>query len=231
MRCPIFDRGRCSPEARTSPEDDTAEPRATTVLQARRRAIMSKGLPSSMSAGRRSGQNGQDSARPGPTRGTALWEGGLDMSSLEHAEAHEALLKCLEEDPARPKLPNLDAFLHPLLEAMDPENCIEEEYHPHNDSVYMWKGLRLLMNRGEMGTFDSACVIRHNAKEGGEKVIEAVLNARGGAGGCSTPSSPTSADDADNTSAAAAPAAAASAAAAADAVAAAAATAGGGCKD
>jgi len=104
------------------------------------------------------------------------------MSSLEHAEAHEALLKCLEEDPARPKLPNLDAFLHPLLEAMDPENCIEEEYHPHNDSVYMWKGLRLLMNRGEMGTFDSACVIRHNAKEGGEKVIEAVLNARGGCG-------------------------------------------------
>ena len=121
-------------------------------------------------------QSGKRMSLPRSSTGKAmLWEGGLDMSSLKPEEVHESLLKCLEEDQSRPKLPGLANYLHPLLEAMDPENCIEEEYHPHNDSVYMWKGLRLLMNHGKMANFDSVCVKTHNAS-GGEKVIEAILN-------------------------------------------------------
>ena len=40
--------------------------------------------------------------------------------------------------------PDLDAFLQPMLDAMDPENCVEDEYHPKHDKLYNWRGLRLV---------------------------------------------------------------------------------------
>ena len=41
-------------------------------------------------------------------------------------------------------LPTLESFLSPYVEALDPENGIEGEYHPRNDKVYCWRALRLL---------------------------------------------------------------------------------------
>lgn len=41
-------------------------------------------------------------------------------------------------------LPTLDSFLDPYVEALDPENVIEGEYHPRNDKVYCWRALRLM---------------------------------------------------------------------------------------
>ncbi|KAL7438250.1 hypothetical protein ACHAXH_009481 [Discostella pseudostelligera] len=41
-------------------------------------------------------------------------------------------------------LPTLDSFLNPYVEALDPENGIEGEYHPRNDKVYCWRALRLM---------------------------------------------------------------------------------------
>ena len=40
--------------------------------------------------------------------------------------------------------PTLTAFFDPYVEALDPENGIEGEYHPKNDKVYTWRGLRLM---------------------------------------------------------------------------------------
>ncbi|KAL7456359.1 hypothetical protein ACHAWC_007899 [Mediolabrus comicus] len=38
----------------------------------------------------------------------------------------------------------LTSFLEPYIEALDPENGIEGEYHPRNDKVYSWRVLRLM---------------------------------------------------------------------------------------
>ena len=38
----------------------------------------------------------------------------------------------------------LSSFLDPYIEALDPENGIEGEYHPRNDKVYSWRALRLM---------------------------------------------------------------------------------------
>jgi len=47
-------------------------------------------------------------------------------------------------DPEVNAVPTLETFLEPMREAMDPENCIEDEYHPKHDDIYCWRGLRLL---------------------------------------------------------------------------------------
>ncbi|KAL7471469.1 hypothetical protein ACHAXS_013097 [Conticribra weissflogii] len=41
-------------------------------------------------------------------------------------------------------IPSLSDFLHPYIEALDPENGIEDTYHPRNDKVYCWRALRML---------------------------------------------------------------------------------------
>jgi len=41
-------------------------------------------------------------------------------------------------------IPSLSDFLNPYTEALDPENGIEDTYHPRNDKVYCWKALRML---------------------------------------------------------------------------------------
>lgn len=43
----------------------------------------------------------------------------------------------------RERTPTLEAHLQPYLDALDPENGIEEAYHPKNDSLYMWRANRL----------------------------------------------------------------------------------------
>jgi hypothetical protein len=50
---------------------------------------------------------------------------------------------CLS-DTSRATVPKVGAFLQQMRDAMDPENCIEEEYHPKHDRLYCWRGLRLL---------------------------------------------------------------------------------------
>jgi len=40
--------------------------------------------------------------------------------------------------------PELNKFLEPYEDAMDPEAGIEDEYHPKHDVVFCWRGLRLL---------------------------------------------------------------------------------------
>ena len=40
--------------------------------------------------------------------------------------------------------PKFDDFIKPMEEALDPDNCIEDEYHPRHDAVYCWRGFRLL---------------------------------------------------------------------------------------
>eukprot|EP00956_Cyclotella_meneghiniana_P003266 scaffold3952_cov73-Cyclotella_meneghiniana.AAC.4 len=46
-------------------------------------------------------------------------------------------------------LSSLDLFLQPYVEACDPENEIDAEYHPANDSVYCWRALRLMARSQE----------------------------------------------------------------------------------
>eukprot|EP00584_Thalassiosira_punctigera_P022412 CAMPEP_0172561242 /NCGR_PEP_ID=MMETSP1067-20121228/92100_1 /TAXON_ID=265564 ORGANISM="Thalassiosira punctigera, Strain Tpunct2005C2" /NCGR_SAMPLE_ID=MMETSP1067 /ASSEMBLY_ACC=CAM_ASM_000444 /LENGTH=955 /DNA_ID=CAMNT_0013351245 /DNA_START=210 /DNA_END=3074 /DNA_ORIENTATION=- len=48
------------------------------------------------------------------------------------------------------RLPALASFFDPYVEALDPENGIEGEYHPRNDKVYCWRALRL-MARDQQG--------------------------------------------------------------------------------
>mmetsp|Transcript_47100 Transcript_47100/g.114965 ORF Transcript_47100/g.114965 Transcript_47100/m.114965 type:complete len:811 (-) Transcript_47100:60-2492(-) len=43
----------------------------------------------------------------------------------------------------REKTPTLDQHLQPYVDALDPENGIEEAYHPKNDSLYIWRANRL----------------------------------------------------------------------------------------
>ncbi|KAL7539130.1 hypothetical protein ACHAXR_009064, partial [Thalassiosira sp. AJA248-18] len=43
-----------------------------------------------------------------------------------------------------PTTPKVSTFLDPYVEALDPENGIDDEYHPRNDMVYCWRALRLL---------------------------------------------------------------------------------------
>ena len=53
---------------------------------------------------------------------------------------NETCLSSAESD----YIPQLHPFLEPFEDAMDPENAIEEEYHPKHDKVYMWRMGRLL---------------------------------------------------------------------------------------
>jgi hypothetical protein len=50
--------------------------------------------------------------------------------------------------------PKLEDHMEEMLEAMDPANCIEEEYHPKHDTKYCWKGLRLFV-RTQLDVMDS----------------------------------------------------------------------------
>ena len=52
-------------------------------------------------------------------------------------------LTCLS-DGSNFHIPPLDEFLQPFRDAEDPEEGIEEEYHPKNQPVYCWRGFRLL---------------------------------------------------------------------------------------
>ena len=47
-------------------------------------------------------------------------------------------------DQITQSLPTVESFLNPYVEALDPENGIEGEYHPRNDKVYCWRALRLM---------------------------------------------------------------------------------------
>ena len=44
---------------------------------------------------------------------------------------------------ANPIAPSLETHINPMVEALDPENGIEEEYHPKKNLQYCWSGLRL----------------------------------------------------------------------------------------
>lgn len=42
-------------------------------------------------------------------------------------------------------VPSIEEFLRAYEVAQDPENSIEDEYHPKNDKVYCWRALRLVV--------------------------------------------------------------------------------------
>ncbi|CAI5525098.1 unnamed protein product [Closterium sp. Naga37s-1] len=46
-------------------------------------------------------------------------------------------------DPEQVAVPAFRDFIQPLADDMDPENCIEAEYHRTNDKVFCWRALRL----------------------------------------------------------------------------------------
>jgi THO complex subunit 1 len=61
-------------------------------------------------------------------------------------------------------------FISPFLEADDPENGIEEEYHPKNDNVYCWRARRLLAEETLrvvefMGNGDLSCGLKEMKNE------------------------------------------------------------------
>jgi hypothetical protein len=41
--------------------------------------------------------------------------------------------------------------LESLRDALDPENCIEDEFNPKHNKTYVWRGLRLLACERLMG--------------------------------------------------------------------------------
>ncbi|CAI7763008.1 unnamed protein product, partial [Closterium sp. NIES-53] len=46
-------------------------------------------------------------------------------------------------DPEQVAVPAFRDFIQPLADDMDPENCIEAEYHRTNDKVFCWRALRV----------------------------------------------------------------------------------------
>ena len=78
--------------------------------------------------------------------------------------------------------PQLKTFLGPYTDALDPENGIEGEYHPRNDSVYSWRALRLMSrdqnDMGQLNKFDKIRrkdgdfegMVRDMAKEKGDTI-------------------------------------------------------------
>ncbi|GBG28663.1 THO complex subunit 1 [Hondaea fermentalgiana] len=60
-----------------------------------------------------------------------LWRSGLAGTWEE---------KLSESNPT----PATDDFIQDMEVAIDPDNCIEEDYHPKNDPTYCWRGFRLL---------------------------------------------------------------------------------------
>jgi len=81
-----------------------------------------------------------------------------------------------------PLPPQLKTFLEPYTDALDPENGIEGEYHPRNDSVYSWRALRLMArdqnDSGQLNKFDKIRrkdgdfegMVRDMAKEKGDTI-------------------------------------------------------------
>ena len=70
--------------------------------------------------------------------------------------------------------PSTDSFLQPMLDAMDPENGIEEQYHPKHDKLYNWRGLRLIYASDleclSAGKFDDGALltaVAHRAEKNG----------------------------------------------------------------
>jgi hypothetical protein len=49
-------------------------------------------------------------------------------------------------------VPSYDAYLEAFLDAEDPDNGIEDEYHPRHDKIYCWRASRLLAERN-VGSF------------------------------------------------------------------------------
>jgi len=65
-------------------------------------------------------------------RTRVLWRSGISNWREDLAVAQEE---------GRPKF---SSFIRHMEIAIDPENCIEDEYHPRRDPVYCWRGFRLM---------------------------------------------------------------------------------------
>jgi len=68
-----------------------------------------------------------------------------------------------EED--RNVTPDTMSFIKPMMDAIDPENCIEEAYHPKHDELFCFRGLRLLyryhpcsMDVANEGSLEKSCI-------------------------------------------------------------------------
>jgi len=61
--------------------------------------------------------------------------------------------------------PEWKSFIKPMMDAIDPENCIEEAYHPKHDELFCFRGLRLMfrsypasMNAENHGSLEKCCI-------------------------------------------------------------------------
>lgn len=78
---------------------------------------------------------------------------------------------CISKSPL---VPDLEIFLEPYVEALDPDAGIEHEYHPKRNAPYCWKAMRLL-GQQHLGLFKM--VQRNNGDF--ERVVRAVYEQRG----------------------------------------------------
>ena len=79
-------------------------------------------------------------------------------------------------------LPTLQTFLEPYVEALDPENGIDDEYHPRNDKVYSWRALRLMARdqTNDTGLLNKFDVLRR--RDGDFEGIVRTVESEGGDG-------------------------------------------------
>jgi len=99
--------------------------------------------------------DGPPSKVPKPSSNIELWSN--DFADWRNSFASRAA-------NTTPVFPD---FIKDMEIAMDPENCIEEDYHPKYDDVYCWRGFRLLsrdnlevMEKVVDGSLEHACSSR-----------------------------------------------------------------------
>ena len=82
-----------------------------------------------------------------------------DQSILESLSNHytfkvdKSTLSSISMSITNKYTPNYVNFLEEYVNALDPEEGIEEEYHPKNDNLFTWRAMRLLNNKhiGKLG--------------------------------------------------------------------------------
>lgn len=79
-------------------------------------------------------------------------------------------------------VPSIEAHLEAYEAAQDPENDIEDEYHPKHDKVYCWRALRLIVGNhlawfAEMHKADlDVAVKKLQARHGKPKFVKTQVN-------------------------------------------------------
>lgn len=127
-KCPTFKS--CSTIDKTSYESlNTAAVAADQKPKKRKHAAIDQNSSSTGAATTSAEPQVQNDAF---SRNTFLWRDRTATWKTTHAKVVANLSEKREN------------FLNPMFEALDPDNMIEEAYHPKNSTVYCWKGFRNL---------------------------------------------------------------------------------------